>query len=227
MKRIGWPTMRYRLSSLLLVVSLLGVVGGYFFNRAHVERRSRDELRKKGLTVAYDYNLGFRHVELVEESDEPKWLQQLCGDSLLDHVTYVDGQRSATLMDDGKGLTDDDLLPLQGLRHVECLYLGFNPITDEGLAHLAHLKSLRVLFLPGTRISDAGMAHLSGLVNLEVLVLEFTSISDDGLAHVATMRGLKDLALMDTRIQGPGLVHLASLSKLETHCPRRAFGRRI
>src|SRR5688500_18350527 len=93
MKRFGWPAMRYRLSSLLMVVTVVGMVVGYFFNRAHVERRSRDELRKRGLTVAYDYDrLGFQHVELVEESDEPKWLQQVFGDSLLDHVTYVAGQ---------------------------------------------------------------------------------------------------------------------------------------
>jgi hypothetical protein len=55
------------------------------------------------------------------------------------------------MMNDGHGFRDEDLLPLEGMRHVECLFLSFNPITDEGIPHLSHMKSLTVLALAGTR----------------------------------------------------------------------------
>jgi Leucine-rich repeat (LRR) protein len=146
-----------------------------------------------------------------------------------------------------------------GLQNLQYLWLG-KGITDEGLRHLAGLKSLRLLTLSDTKVRGAGIRHLAGLKNLtmldvpitdealralhevgllhalgqahtntsnrptnseQVVALKFSSqqsrlITDEGLKHLASFKNLTELDLNFSPVTDAGLKHLAGLDKLTT-----------
>jgi hypothetical protein len=82
------------------------------------------------------------------------------------------------------GLTDADVEPLAGLRHLEFLDLADTAIGDDGLAHVAAIRSLRVLDLSGTRVSDRGLLHLETLPRLKWVDLSGTRVTVDGFERL-------------------------------------------
>ena len=57
-------------------------------------------------------------------------------------------------------------------------------ITDDGLVHLKKLSHLQTLDLTDTQITDAGLEHLKGLTKLEYLKLTRTQVTDAGVADL-------------------------------------------
>ncbi len=108
----------------------------------------------------------------------------------------------------------DGLRHISGLKHLETLDLRGLPITDEHGVHLRSLTSLKRLELRATRIGDAGLRHLEGLTQLEYLDLGETRITDAGLQHLAGMTQLKELYLSETNLTDEGIAHLAGLTEL-------------
>lgn len=83
-----------------------------------------------------------------------------------------------------RGVTDEGLGRLAGLRQLRTLHLNGSQITDAGLQHLNRLPQLQLLDLSDTRITDAGLEHLRGLRPLERLNLTRTKVSDDGVKRL-------------------------------------------
>ncbi len=81
-------------------------------------------------------------------------------------------------------VTDDELMLLKKLPHVQSLDLSHTQITDAGLVHLKDLVNLQHLDLTGTKVTDAGMAHLQGLHNLESLGVGDTLVTAAGLSQL-------------------------------------------
>jgi hypothetical protein len=74
-------------------------------------------------------------------------------------------------------LTDATLSRIKGLRNLEELNLGSQPITDAGLANLRGLGQLQYLELRKTEITDAGLEHLKALPRLKSLDLTGTKVT--------------------------------------------------
>ena len=54
-------------------------------------------------------------------------------------------------------------------------------ITDEGLVHLKALTHLQTLNLGSTKVTDVGLEHLKGLSSLETLNIRNTQVTDEGV----------------------------------------------
>ena len=107
-------------------------------------------------------------------------------------------------------------LPAKSFR-VTSIYLATNKgVDDEGLKHLQGLRSLRSLDLRSTRISHVGLEHVEGLTSLVSITLSYTNVTDSGLARLKNLTNLTHLILDQTQLSDEGLQHLKGLTKLET-----------
>ena len=219
--------MRFRVSlrTLLALTTLLCVVGGLAFLRFKAERNAEEQLVADGLAISFDPwgNRGrywYNDPEIEQENASETLLGRLDW-GLLRHVRCVDGQRSATEADTASTVDDNSLRSLESLRHVEILYLGFQPITDLGLESLRHLHSLKHLNLCGTKISDDGLANITNLDALEYLALEFTIITDSGLKH---LDGFQDGCSRAGSSDPDGISAGLLLEKNGVRVPMRVFG---
>ena len=111
-------------------------------------------------------------------------------------------------------LDDEGMRSLQGMTHLQKLYVHDALITDEGLQYIRNLHELTELDLYNTRITDAGLGYLKGLTNLRKLNLLGASITDTGLDQLAGLTKLTDLNLYRTQITNSGLEKLKALSDL-------------
>lgn len=111
-------------------------------------------------------------------------------------------------------ITDEHLLLLRRLPHLEQVAFEDTPITDRQMALLKGL-AIKDLRLTNTVLGDTGLAHLTGLTNLESLHLVDPQITDGGLRHLENLSDLKQLTLM----YGPG-VSPAGVKRLKRALPR-------
>ncbi|MBB74544.1 MAG: hypothetical protein CMJ75_08530 [Planctomycetaceae bacterium] len=112
-------------------------------------------------------------------------------------------------------ISDDGLVHLTHLSHLQQLGLGLTTIGDNGLTHLSKMTRLQVLVLTSTRITDRGLVHLSGLFQLRELYLSNTHITDEGLAHFQHLSELRKLLLDGTRVSK---LDVAKLQKTLPDC---------
>lgn len=82
--------------------------------------------------------------------------------------------------------------------------LNLEGVSDEDLVHLEGFNKLYVLDLSNTRITDEGLDHLNGLTKIKHLSLRGTRITDAGLTHLKTMSQLIDLNLTNTQVTDEG-----------------------
>jgi hypothetical protein len=116
---------------------------------------------------------------------------------------------------DNKGITDDDLVPLQKLPDLQELYLRKCKITDKGLEKLAGFTKLTILNLGNTAVTDKGLEQLKGLTRLQNLNLVGTQVTDEGLAHLKDLKELRVLETKGSKVTPAGIAELKkSLPKL-------------
>ena len=218
--RMKFPRFRISLRVFLIATTIIGAGIGLFIHRHLAERGAEARLVANGLSISFEPWGGNGQYWAYDQDHERKEAGKTFAGRLkwqyLRHAKYVNGQRSAQLSDDPSNIGDDSLAPLQDLRRVEILYLGFQPISNEGLTHLRNLRSLKHLNLCGTMITDDGLSNLTVFPNLEYLAIEFTDVSDVGLRYVGQLERLRVLAMMGTKTAGPGLKHIGNLSHLES-----------
>jgi Leucine-rich repeat (LRR) protein len=112
--------------------------------------------------------------------------------------------------------TDSDLdRALNGLEHLEALWLGESEVSDTGLRHLRRHPTLQVLDLSGTKITDACAAELKHLPNLNALYMADTAITDRCLAELSTFPKLNTMNFVNTAVTDAGLEHLGKRKTLE------------
>jgi hypothetical protein len=225
--------LQYRLGTLLLAMTLLGVLLGILVNRANRQKRTVAAIQAVRGVVQYD----------AAEPAGLRWLRKLIGDDYFQTVIVVDfatefyGRRKAL----GLSKVDDaGLQCFESLPDVETIELGHNrAVTDQGLAHLRSLNKLRVLYLYDCSVTGVGATHLASLPNLTALELRWspltpegilelgklrrltylglgnTPVTDDDLPTLKTLTNLKELRLSDTDITDRGLIHLEGLTWLQ------------
>jgi hypothetical protein len=102
-------------------------------------------------------------------------------------------------------VTDQDLLALRNMAHLQTLNLGYSEISDRGLENLENLAELKDLNLEECDITNAGLKHLRRLQNLERLDLSRTSVDDKGLEHLRNLKTLKELVVEGTEVTEKGM----------------------
>jgi hypothetical protein len=197
-RRWGWR--RYSLSTLLIVVAMVGVALRVLTDRAQRQRRAVAQIRELGGSARYGFELG-----APRGMPGPDWLRRILGVDYFADVVQVHAYR----------MTDATCSDLSASASLRRLYLDEPEMTDAGLAHLAGLTTLEDLYLGGGQFTDAGLAHLAGLTRLEWLALGNTQITDAGLSHLAGLSELQWLDLTGTQVTDAGLAHLAGLASLK------------
>lgn len=180
--------MRFRLRTLLLVVTAAALALAWVFPQVRYERvvvRTADGSRT------------------VVRRQVPAWLRWLVGE----HVGVRDAEVALHKP------TAHDLRRLSG---VEFLTLDGSTVGDGELGCLLHLDDLKGLYLDETHVTDDGMALIAQLPRLEELALARTHVGDAGLHHLAQARSLKSIDLQGTNVTERGISQLrAALPALD------------
>ena len=91
-------------------------------------------------------------------------------------------------LNEWRGLTDEGLKELKGLKGLQELHLGSdNKVTDKGLAHLAGLN-LKSLNLPPRAMTDEGLKQLSRFERLDWLRVGNSKMTNEGIARFRQAR---------------------------------------
>ncbi len=224
---------RFRLLTLLLVMTLLAVWVGTISNQANRQRRAVAVFEKLGLDINYSYQkqTDGSYSQLLEPPG-PKWLRRLIGQDYFQKVAWIstfdaEDKISAEGMThlaelpyiellhlNNSNISDPSLQYLRELSRMTNLVLAENDITDAGLSNLKDLRQLETLGLSGNRIEGEGLQFLGGMRHLKNLFLYENPLSDVALSHIANIPNLEMLGLSDTPITDRGTKYLANLSKL-------------
>jgi hypothetical protein len=218
LRRSRW--FQFRLATLLLLITGLGIWLGLQVNRVNRQRRAVAEITARKGIVGYDYQTDLNPKTSEKEPPGPKWLRQLIGDDYFCEVECVDfatdyfGRRKEL----GLSKVDDDgLACLELIPKITTLELGNNrAITDAGLVHLRNLNDLSTVYLYRSSITGPGLAHLADLPALKVVDLKWAPVTNEGLVHLGRMKSLTAIVLDDTQITDDGLVSLQGLTQLKT-----------
>jgi hypothetical protein len=112
-------------------------------------------------------------------------------------------------------MTDMHLAQLAELKNLRRLWAGgtsSGPISDEGLLYLSQLQHLEELVICGDRITAKGIYYLASIPNLNKLNILSETLEDDVFTAVATMSSLTRLSLYSS--QGLTVTGLNQLNRL-------------
>lgn len=101
-------------------------------------------------------------------------------------------------------VSDEDILPLEGLSGVRVVILDQGMISDDGMKILATLPDLMHLRVRISIISDRGLGHLLGCENLRILNLPNSQLTDEGIMSLRQLPRLRQL-----RIGGDSVTELS------------------
>lgn len=131
------------------------------------------------------------------------------GDADLEALSTMTGLRRLSLRD--TRVTDDGLVWIARLPHLEELDLSGTEVTGIAFVHLRDIPTLRRLELARTKTGDTAIENGAGLKRLEYLGLRGTEIGDNGAVHVTDIRSLKKVDVRDTRITPEGVAMIRRL----------------
>ena len=177
---------RFRLRTLLIVMTLFAVWCGNASYKAQRQKRALAALEKLDLRIHFDYQKqdagGYSYKRQLPS---PEWLSRLIGEDYFRDVVEVSTAFGG-------------------------------PISSEGMVHLAELPNIESLSLIDSKISDASFQYVQGLSEITTLILRDNEISDAGLSHLTGLKHLETLGLSKNRIEGDGLQFLGGKTKLRT-----------
>ncbi len=107
---------------------------------------------------------------------------------------------------------------LQGLVHLQVLYLCYTQIKDEELVYLREKTELGFLMLHDTPITDEGLVHLSGLPKLLQLDVDNSNVTGTGLVHLTALPSLEILSLYGPRVTDRSIAGIGDVSDLRALC---------
>ena len=239
------------LRGLMVLVVLIGGVAGWLANKARTQRQAVAVVKAAGCDVQFDYqwqevakNARGRPIRRTEPA-APKWLRGWLGDELFQSVQRVvffdkpaspDALAALAKFDRLERLTLGDLTGvggglrhLQGLNHLNNVWIAGPGVTDVMLENLAKISTLRDLAI-GRKLNlrktpapdlkstatDEGFARLLALRNLESLSIhDCPNLSDLGLARL--IEGLPPLQSLS--LTGGPKSMAATLPALARHHP--------
>ncbi|MDC0934641.1 hypothetical protein OAS39_00030 [Pirellulales bacterium] len=202
--------LRFRLFSLLLLVTLCAIWLGIESHYAERQRRAAKALEMLELQVGYDYQKrsSGRYSDRLQPPGSER-LKRFVGEDYFHTVEYVSNRRTR-----GK-ITTEAMVHLAALPHIEELWIADSKISDESLEHIEKLSKITQLALADCDITDAALKHLAGLNTLETLGLTENLIDGDGLKFLRGMTHLRELCLDENPLRDIGLSHIASMPNLE------------
>ncbi|WP_339733537.1 hypothetical protein [uncultured Gimesia sp.] len=190
----------------------------------------------------FDY-CGEDELHLLSEVEGLRSFMMMAGNSFSPAGWKNIGQISGleTFMTQSSDITDEHLIGLKGLLHLEDLQIIMlgskgNPISHQGLQVLAELPALRRLVLHSRdlnpracelignctqlralelrgSVTDECLKPLGKLINLRHLILHGT-FSDAGLAYLGDLKYLERLVIHSDRLTGSGLHHFTNATEL-------------
>lgn len=187
--------MRFRLQTLLLFVTAAGLLClpvGIAVRERDSEAAVCERLRAGGAVIGVD-------------SFPPAWLPVWRDSEFWDRAVVVDCFDAP--------FTDDCLVGINRLRHLDTLRLAGTKITDAALEHLRGTR-LSSLSLARTSITDKGLAQLKGL-ELNAITLDGTRLKGWGLASLVGMP-LVSLNADPTQLDDAALETISRITTLET-----------
>lgn len=199
---------RYRLTTLLVFVSLLCAVLAREANYYRRQNRACAEFTRLGVGYAVQ-----RHW--------PKWAFDATGKTFR-YVHVIDaraksypGMRYDEPLEDTIGID-----PKDDLSDIELYFILYNPRShvptdypfrpEEVMPVIADCRDCRVLFLNDLAVTDAELVHLEELSRLRTLYLQNTTITDAGLVHLRSLTRLIDLRVSGTQVTRAGAAELAA-----------------
>jgi hypothetical protein len=197
---------QFSLRTLLVLVTVGCLVGGWWINRAFQQRAAvrrfyeltADRPSQHGdslTTMGYRYQGKDQYYKpIIPKSLH--WLGDMIGEECFGEVTGVQ------ILD--TPATNDDLKHLAVLPSVERIWLSRTKVDDDGMPLLKACPKLNFLGLDELPITDAGISHLTAFQNLESLSLSGTKITDAGLEYLAKLPRLKEVWLRNTAITDAG-----------------------
>jgi len=198
----GWRRwFTFRLSTLLIGVTLLACVLGMFGRELHRARRQGQavaRLRSAGAAFI-DRSFERREGPFICYMDEwstsddgvlpPDWVRQTLGAEFGMYVDRVMFQRDQNYLSNPLNAgplrcTDEDLACLPDLRGLKHLELEGTNITDQALRHVGNAPTVTYLSLSHTSITGQGFPFLSKLTDLRTLELNDTDLEDQYVAEL-------------------------------------------
>jgi hypothetical protein len=194
--------LRFTLRLMLALVTLLGIMLGWWTHRAREQQRLVERImRSKGGAIEYDYPRDPRTDEPLE-SNVPKFLLDGLGVDYFYNVIEV-GTEDPTVLPEltrldclnrlavgNKNWTDKDLAPIAQLRTLTYLHIAMGdnetplpPIGDPSLMMIAQLPQLESAWVKGTGITARGIEYLSRSTSLRRVHIACADPNLD--AHIA------------------------------------------
>ncbi len=162
---------RFSLRSLLVLIAVIAAGVG-------VAGRRVAEVRTERSVAAEIQRLG-GYLRFQERAPVPEWLTRWLGEDFFADLYLAEI--------DSPLLSDDTLVQLAKLRHLEWLLLDSDRITDRGLRRIAKLSELCRLDLASRHITDDGLAALETLRNLRWLALRRTQVTSQGVERLRSV----------------------------------------
>ena len=221
------PRCQFSLRTLMIAVSLVGILLGWRESLVRETRRLREALDQfatsggefKYQCTADEYGV----ISFRKSSDEPGdsqgiWPEWLAGDrrglapeiACYPVIYDVGGLGVPPMRKEAFSVGNDDgLRSLRSSPTLRMVSTGVSDgVTDIGLGYIATLPKLEALIMRRSRITDEGLRQLQGCSALKKLDLSGTGISDDGLASISSLANLRELFLADTKITDNGMKSL-------------------
>lgn len=197
--------LRFRLKSLLVVLSIVAVWFGLHARSARQQEIACNEITRLNGTIEYSYQFD-DDLQFVPSAfpPYPSWFRRILGHHFFDTVFFVDFQGC-------KDVTNNDLAILNQLPSLMGLDLAFTNATGEGLQYLNGMSSLRALRIESITLGDRDLVYISSLKKLAYLEMPQTNISDAGLKYLSGLRNLRLLDLSYTDVTEEGIATLQSL----------------
>lgn len=212
------PRLRFRLSTLLLFLTVLCLLLGRWTYLARQQRNAVETITKAEGRIVFSHEEDSQGNRILNPMPPaPNWLRDAIGEDYFRSPIVVDfatnmGRRQGS---DEPKATPEALAALGELRGIHSIELSHNEtVNDESLEWLAGLRELRVLYLYNTAVTGSGLASLNGLP-LQHLELSHSPVTDEGLRGVVDLSQLQSLGLKNTAVTDQGLNHLVKLPKLK------------
>lgn len=212
--------LRFRLLTLLVVMTLLALGAAWLGHRHMVARRHFAAVAAiSGEGIYLDYEQVYQTIDMAEpvKPAYPAWLIRLIG------TKHTYGGARVTLFD--QGATDDNLLALAELDHL--LSVELTPLSvklsDASFRAFRRMPAVEHLQLTGTGAGRAGLLEIRHLRNLKTLYLFGEANVDDALIAqlVPELPKLESLSISPgahgrVRLTDRGVRSLAQLPALKS-----------
>lgn len=225
--------LQFSLRSLLVALTLFGILLGGWVNRATRQREAVAAIRAAHGEVGYDYQRT-QYSYSIEQAGAPDRLSNwlgidyfhsvvviALGGSLTPAATFNDDVRAkigdlsrTEILRLGPGVTDSNLASIEGLRNVRYLTIQSPQLTDAGLIHLASLKRLLQVEIFDSRITGSGLKFLQS-TDVQHLDLRKTQSQRLDLSALLMLRHLRGAYLDSTNLDDESLEPLRGCRRLQ------------